>query len=554
MSPRTPPAGSQATVSQHVAAILSHEIPANEWVVRAAERWQRDLERADLSMDWAEVDRCVEFIQGLRLVGSHAGQRWSLLPWQQWFLAAIVGWRYGDGRPRTRMALLQVARKNGKSTLMAGLALYHLIGQGKPGRVVHVIANKAEQARIVLDTARDMARPLLPDRDGKRRKTVQHNRIVCDLGTMDAVTAAEKSLDGLNPSLWIGDEVAEWRGRFVTKMTTAGVARDDACGVLITTPGNNRDLIYPELVGQCEAMLTGEVELDDWHALIYGVDESDQPEDRATWPKANPSLGAALRIETLERQWQSMSLTPMGRLEFLRFHLARPVDVVGRWLDMQHWDAVTDPAEVPDGAEVFVGVDLSKSQDMSAVVVVRGDAAGKVHFKGTYWYPEEHAKEREQVYQMPFRRWSMEGHLHLTPGREIPWEPIRAHIQQLCKTYQVRQIAVDPWAASYFTETLLADGLPVVLHQQSMRMMAPAAQTWQDLWVARRFRHGNDPVLRAACANAAVKTDDAGNLYPVKGRSRGLIDPCIAALMGVHAWALSQGTAPSMYEAGVGVG
>lgn len=544
----------QAVVLQHVASILDGSLVANSWLRLAAERFQRDLERVDLTMEWDEVDRCVRFIEGLRLVGSHSGKAWKLLPWQQWFLACCVGWRRGDGTPRTRMALLQVARKNGKSTLMAGLALYHLVGQDKSGRVVHVIANKADQAKIVLDTAREMALPLLPDRDARKRKCIQFNKIVCDWGTMDAVTAAEKSLDGLNPSLWIGDEVAEWRGRFVTKMTTAGVARDDALGVLITTPGNNPDLIYPELVAQCEKMLLGELRLDDWHAVMYGVDEDDLPEDTACWAKANPSLGAALQLSTLERQWESMQLTPMGRIEFSRFHLARAVDVVGRWLDMQHWDAVTDPAELPDGAEVWVGVDLSKSQDMSAVVVVRGDPAGSVHLCGTYWYPAEHAKEREVMYQMPFRRWSAEGKLILTPGREIPWEPIRLHIKGLCTKYQVKQIAVDPWAASYFTETLLADGLPVVLHQQSMRMMAPAAQTWQDLWVARRFRHGGDPVLRAACANAAVKTDDAGNLYPVKGRSRGLIDPCIAALMGVHAWALSQGTAPSMYEQGAGVG
>jgi phage terminase large subunit-like protein len=236
-------------------------------------------------MDWDLVSRMVEFIQGLRLVGGHAGRRWELLPWQQWVLASAVGWKWkATGLPRTRMVLLQVARKNGKSTLMAGLALWELIGRQEPGRAVHVIANKLDQAKIVLDTARTMAVPLLPPRTATKSRTVQHNRIVTDLGFMDAQTAAERSLDGLNPSLWIGDEVAEWKGRFITKLTTAGVGRDDALGCLITTPGNNPDLIYPDLVRQCEKVLEGELRLDDHQAFIYGVDEEDQLEDRGCWP------------------------------------------------------------------------------------------------------------------------------------------------------------------------------------------------------------------------------------------------------------------------------
>ena len=492
----------------------------------------------------------VRFIEGLQLVGGHAGQDWRLLPWQKWVLASAIGWRWSDGTPRTRMLLLQVARKNGKSTLMAGLALWELIGRQKLGRSVHVIANKREQARIVLDTARDMARPLLPEKTATGSRTVQHNRIVTDWGTLDAQTAAEKSLDGLNPSLWIGDEVSEWRGRFITKLTTSTVGRDDALGCLITTPGNNPELVYPELVQQSERMLEGELKLDDQQAFIYGVDESDDPADKACWAKANPSLGAALKLETIERQWDTMQLTPLGRTEFLRFHLARAIDVAGRWLEMQHWDAVTTPADVPDGAEVWMGVDLSKSQDMSAVLVCRPNSDGTVSLMGRYWYPEQHAMEREITYQLPFRRWAAEGRLTLSPGREIDWEAIVADILALSRRFRVRQVAVDPWMSSYFNESLKAAGLPVAEHGQGISMMGRASQVWQNLWVGRKILHGGDPILRAACANAAAKVDDAGNVRPSKRHSRGLIDPLVAGMMAVHAWALSKGNAPSQYETG----
>jgi len=541
-------------VNRHVSQVLDGTVVSNHWLRRAAERWRRDMKRRDIRMDWREVQRMVDWIEGLRLVGGHAGVGWTLLPWQQWVLAAAVGWKRKDGLPRTRMLLLQVARKNGKTTLMAGLALWHLIGQQKLGRSVNVIANKADQARILMDYARDMARPLLPDRDSHKRTCIQHNRIVCDYGEMTAQTAMEKSLDGLNPSLWIGDEAAEWRGRFISKMTTATIGRDDGLGVLITTPGNNPDLVYPELVQESEKVLEGELELDDRQAFIYGVDEEDDIGEVACWPKANPSLGASLRLDVLERQWTSMQLTPMGRTEFTRFHLARPVDVAGRWLEMHHWDAITEPAELPDGSEVWLGVDLSKSMDMSAVVVARPTAAGVVHLEGHYWYPEEHAHEREITYSMPFRRWAAEGRLKLSPGREIDWQAIIRSITELSRRFRIRRVAVDPWMSALFNETLKANGLPVAEHGQGIAMMGPASQAWQNLWVGRRLRHGGDPVLRTACANAAVRVDDAGNVRPSKAHSRGLIDPVIAAMMAVHAWALDQGTTPSMYEDGIGVG
>lgn len=547
-------ASPRVLIQRHVRGILSGKVVSNHWIRRAAERWQRDIKRSDLRMDWATVNRMVEFIEGLELVGNHAGRSWTLLPWQMWVLASAVGWRRADGLTRTRMLILQVARKNGKTTLMAGLALWHLIGQQLKGRSVNVIANKADQAKILMDTARTMATPLLPERDSRKRTCIQHNRIVCDFGEMTAQTAAEKSLDGLDPSLWIGDEAAEWKGRFITKMTTATIGRDDGLGVIITTPGNNPDLIYPEMVGECEKMLEGEVDLDDKQAFIYGVDEEDDIADSSIWCKANPSLGASLKLSVLERQWSNMQLTPIGRTEFTRFHLARPVDVAGRWLEMHHWDAITEPADIPDGSEVWMGVDLSKSMDMSAVVIARPTAAGVVHLKGLYWYPEEHAREREITYQMPFRRWAAEGRMILTPGREIPWEEILRRIVELGRQYRVRRVAVDPWMTALFNENLKKAGMPAAEHSMGIVMMAPASQTWQNLWVGRRLRHGGDPILRAACANAQCKVDDAGNIRPTKSHSRGLIDPVIAAMIAVHSWSLDQGTAPSMYEAGIGVG
>jgi phage terminase large subunit-like protein len=191
---------------------------------------------------------------------------------------------------------------------------------------------------------------------------------------------------------------------------------------------------------------------------------------------------------------------------------------------------------------------------MSAVVLAYPTPEGPVYLKGSYWYPAEHAVEREITYQAPFRRWAEEGHLNLTPGGEIRYEDIRQYLHQLMGRYSVQTIAVDPWDTRSFVQGLLADGLPVAMHKQSMDLMGPATQEWQQLWVGGRLRCGGCPILRMCCNNAHVQTDINGNIRPVKGMSRRLIDALIAAMMAVHSWAIDQGTAPSMYEQGIGVG
>ena len=154
-------------------------------------------------------------------------------------IANLWGWRYvEDGRRRTKLAILQVARGNGKTTLAAGLALWDLLlGDG---RRVHVVANNEEQAAICLDTARTMIR-----RQARPDVTVLWDRIErkAEDCLMTGLPALERALDGLNPSFWIADEAAEFKGRFLTKLLTTGSKRKESLGLIITTPGANPENI-----------------------------------------------------------------------------------------------------------------------------------------------------------------------------------------------------------------------------------------------------------------------------------------------------------------------
>ena len=543
MPPVTRLENPQSAVKAYPQAVVDGKVPAGRWLYAAAQRFLRDLERTDLVFDWDAVAAIERHFARLSLVGEASGQPFALHPWQLWALGQIVGWKMPDGRRRVRLAMLQVARGNGKTTLMAGLALHDLLAG--PGRRVHVIANNEEQAGICLDTARTMAQRL----EGEDIK-VKFDRLVradadCE---MTALPALERSLDGLNPSLWIADEAAEFKGRFLTKLLTTGAKRRESTGVIITTPGGNTENHYAELVKQAEAILSGEVEDDTVLPMLWGLDHADQLEDEGAWPKANPGMEFGQPdIVSLRRSFNTMKRSPMGRAEFSRYHAARVDENTGGWLDMALWPGgQAVDWDALKGRPAWLGIDLSKSLDMSAVSVAVPLDDGRVALRGHYWWPKAEVHQRELDYRMPIRTWAMEGKITLTPGREIDYESIRQRLLLLREEFDLRAVAYDAWGSKYLAEQLQADGFPLTTYRMGIATFGPGCNLWQNLWAGKRLVVGDDPILRRACAEAEAKRDVNGNIRPVKSREYCAIDPLVASIIACHVWG---GQRASCYEA-----
>lgn len=535
--------------AEHIAckyaqAILSGSETAGRWIYAAASRFLRDLERQDIAMDWKAVDACVAFYRELTLVGEDSGKPFELHPWQVFCIANLIGWQK-DGYRRTRIGLLQVARGNGKTTLLAGLALWDFCNGD--GRRVHVIANNLDQAQILIDTARAMATRL-----EAADINVLHNRLErpdAD-SEMSALTSKATSKDGLNPSLWIADEAAEYKGTVLNKLITSDVKRKQALGVIISTPGANTESHYEQLCEQARAVLSGEAEDDAMFAMLYGIDPTDEIGDESAWPKANPGMAHGQpQPASLRRQWNSMKGNHMQRAEFCRYHCARLNEDVGGWLDMSHW---------PGGKAIdwqalrkrpaWVGVDLSKSLDMSAVVVAVPLDDGTVALRGHYWWPRAEVAQRELDYRMPIRSWAEQGKIVLTPGAEINHESIAETVVAICDEFDVRLVGYDRWGASYLAERLAEQGAPIQAYSMGNSTFAPGCQLFQNLWVGKKLVVGDDPILRRACAEAIPKKGMTGYVRPEKSREHCAIDPLVAAIMAVHCWG---GKRASCYESEV---
>ncbi len=534
----------ERVVLEYNAAVLDGRTPASRWIFAAAQRFARDLERSDLRLDWASVAALVEHYSRLPLNAEYSGAPFELRPWQVWVLAHLWGWRYADDdRRRTKLAILQVARGAGKTTFAAGLALWDMIQAD--GRRVHVIANTHTQAMICLEIAQEMVRRIDTETWTMRYEGIVRPEHDCE---MSALPALERSLDGLNPSLWIADEAAEFKGRFLTKLLTTGSKRRESLGLIITTPGSQPDNIYGELVSTGEAILRGEVEDDSVMPLLFGLDPDDEIEDEEAWPKANPSLEYGQPdIKSLRRSWNTMRNSPLGRHEFTRYHCARMCEDTGGWLDMSLWPGAPGAVDWEElkGSEAWLGLDLSKTLDMSALVAAIPLDDGRVVLRGWYFWPSQDVAQREIDYRLPVRTWSANGHIELTPGREIDYDRIRDTIAEVSRHLNVRSVAYDRWGSRYMVEALVAEGVPVEAYSMGVATFGPGCQLFQQLWAGRRIVIGEDPVFRTACRTAIAKRDRNGNITITKEQRRSIVDPLVAGIIAVHAWG---GAQPSVYE------
>lgn len=531
-----PPASfeAQRDATAYNAGVLDGSIPSGKWLYAAAQRFERDLGRSDLRMNWDRVQDIVDTCATLPLVDDYSGERFVLNPWQVWVVAQILGWEWLDGTRRVKFAILQVARGNGKTTFAAALAVWEFLTA--PGRRVHVIANKEEQAMIAVDRARLMLRSRETD-----LLKVLHNRV--EDRERDCVISALKtsasSLDGLTPSLWIGDEVAEFSDReILAKLETTAGKRRNSLGLVISTPAADAEGLFAEKIAAGERVLSGEEEDDAFMPILYGIDKDDDLADDAAWPKANPNMAhgqpAARDLRTM---WNSKKGSAIGRAEFSRYICARVGEETGNWLDM----AFAPAAEAIDweslrGRQAWLGLDLSKSLDLSALVVAVPLDDGRVAIRGNYWWPSENVRQRELDYRLPVRNWAATGKLTLTPGPDISYSTILERLKQIAGEFQVMAVAYDKWGAKMFAEQAVGEGLPLTLYSQGIATMGPGCQLFQQLWVGRKFVVGDDPLFRNACAQAVPIRDSNGNIKVNKARRTHLIDPLVAAIMAVHSW------------------
>lgn len=482
--------------------------------------------------------------------GEWAGQPLALADWQ-WrdIIRPLFGTMRADGSRRYRTCYVEVPRKQGKSTLAAGVALYLLFADQEPGAEVVSAAADREQASIVFEMARQMveACPSLSKRCKIYRKTIETS----SGSTYKAISAEAYTKHGLNLSGIIFDEVhAQPNRELWDVLATSTGARRQPLTFAITTAGHDRASLCWELHTYAEGVRSGAIEDPSFLGVIYAADPEDDWRDPAAWRKANPGFGVSVREEYFERLVREAQVSPGAEQAFRRLHLCQWTDGITRWIPLDRWDdCLEEPWPDFSGCPCYAGLDLSSTTDLSSLALAF-PVDDQVYLRTWSWAPRGALRTRERLNRVRFDPWAARGHLEVTDGEVIDYAAIVARIQDLGKQYQIREVAIDRWNAAATAQALQAQGLEVIAFGQGYASMSPASKDFEALVLGRKLRHDGNPVLRWAMGNVVVEQDAAGNVKPSKGKCSEKIDPVIAALMAVARARMGQagGTASSVYE------
>jgi len=534
------------TATQYARDVVAGDIVAGELTRLACQRHLDDLER-----DWeyvfdadraARACRFIELLPHIEGPLAVAGELIKLEPWQIFIISSLLGWVHSRTRLRRyRSAYIAVARKNGKSILASGIALYMLCADGEVGAQVYSCATTREQARIVWKAGRTM----VASTPGLRRKfgvkNYAHHIEIPQNNSIFRPLSRDTggNLDGLNISCAIIDELHAHKTReLYDVIDTATGARSQPLILMITTAGFDSSSICYERQVYTQQVLRGDSLDPTWWGIVYTVDEDDlkEPErllkDESLWAKANPNLDVSIYKDDLHRKAVQALAVKSARPNYLTKHLNVWVEGGSSWLDIVAWDACEDrDLNIADyeGRQCWIAADLASRIDVACVAYVFERIDGPGHAVFVRHYVSERAAEESRNSQ--YSGWRDDDHLIVTPGDATDYSQIEADIVQAAQRFDVVCLAFDPYQGEQMRQNLDAEGLQTLELRQSVQTMSEPMKALEAAIIGGQIVHERDPVLRWMLGNVVCHVNAKDEIYPRKDRPEQKIDGAVALIM-----------------------
>ena len=544
----------------YMEAVQQGTIPACKFIKMAVQRHVDDLEHGaerGLRFDQARAERVIDFFSFLtHSKGEWAGQQFILEPWQQFLLWVLFGWVNASGYRRYRIGYVELPRKNGKTSLVAGLGLYAMVADGEAGADVVSAATKRDQAKLSWGEAVRMV-----EKSPGLTKMVKLWRSTSTLTVEKTASkftplgADADTMDGLNIHCALIDELHAHKTRDVVDvLETATGARRQPLIVEITTAGYDRQTVCWEHHEYSRQVLEGLIQDDTWFTFMAALDEGDDWRDETAWAKANPNLNVSVKLDDLRRKADKAQHMPAAQNAFQRLHLNVWTQQSDRWIDMALWDSnVGEPIDEAAlaGRECYGGLDLSSVSDLTAWVLVFPDKENPLRVKvlPRIWCPESRLQDNGNQYAAQYRAWHSAGWLRVTPGDAVDYAFVKAQVLEDASKFKIIDLNVDRLFQGYqLSQELIDEGLAVFGMGQGFYGMAGPMREFERRLLARQIEHGGNPILKWMAGNVAVKQDPAGNLKPDKAESQGKIDGIVALVMALDRAMRHTEEAKSVYE------
>lgn len=545
---------------QYAADVRAGRVLACEYVRKAVERYYRDIDQA-IDKGWyfdaRAAERVINFIQSLRHIkGEWAGKPVLLEPWQQFVLWNLFGFRRSaTGFRRFRESYTEVARKNGKTTLMAGIGTYMLFGDGEAGAEVYSCATTRDQARECFGAAEQMVRKCTLSKRARLFRS-SGGSIVYDLNgsTFKPLSSDAKTLDGKNASCAIIDEFHAHRTDEVYAVMKSSMgARRQPLMCIITTAGFNLGSACFTYRQSAIKILDGIIEDDSTFVLIFTQDSREELADPATWVKSNPCLGVSLREDYLIEQHKAIQTKPEQESNILTKNFNMWVQAAKTWINDEVWRksvSTTDPALLA-GRDCYGGMDLASVNDYTSLALEFHEN-DRTQVLMWFWIPEDKYKSRAAMLRenVNIEVWMRQGFIKVTPGNVTDYDVIRADIKRLAEQYNILKIGYDRWNSSQLVINLLEDGLQMDGFQQSIGNISPPTKDFERLIRTGKYEHFDNPVLRWQMSNVVIYRDANDNMKPLKNKCPDKIDGVVSAIMahGEYMSAQREPTPRSVYE------
>jgi phage terminase large subunit-like protein len=502
----------------------------------------------DAMFDPSRVDRVMTALSLLcHTQGKWAGRPLKPDPWQvAYIIAPVFGWVRenddGDIVRVVRSLYVEEPRKNGKTSLSGGLAIYLTCADDEPGAQVYALAAGKDQARFCFDPIKALAEKS-PHLSPYVRPTASRVVHVPTSSYFAVVSALADLLHGANVHGAIIDELHVHKTPDLVEAIESGTgSRRQPLVITITTADDGRQgTIYSRKRERIEQLARGALTDPSVYGVIWAADpeaEGYDPFDERTWAAANPGYGISPTREYLRSAAAEAQQSPAQLAVFLRLHLGIRTKQETKYLDLAAWDAnealVAEAALA--GRECFGGLDPASTADLCALCWDFPDGKGGHEAIWRMWVPEAAMQSLDRRTAGQAAVWVRRGWLTTTPGNVADYDHIRQQINRDRTAYRVKEIGYDPWNSSQLVNDLVSDGATMVPVRQGYASMSPPTKALQRLLLEGsegrpRYRHGPNRCLRWQVDNFAAELDAAGNAKPSKAKAGDKIDGLVAAII-----------------------
>ena len=508
------------------------KIKAGEYVVsnrvyKQYEKMVNDIYNSDKYIfDEERALRPIKFIETFckHSKGEWAGKPVILELFQKAYISALFGFIDKETNLRRyKESMFYVARKNGKSTMLSGIAAYMMIADNEAGAEIYSCATKKDQAKLVFDETLNMINqsPYLSKHIKKRKSDLY---FPLTMSKFQPLGKNSDTLDGLNAHCVIIDELHGVKDRNLYEvMQQSQSARRQPLLIMITTAGTVRECIFDDIYEYSCNIVDGTFEDDTFLPIIYELDKKEELLDERCWSKSNPSLGAIKKLDDLKRKVEKAKNSPKDLSGVLTKDFNIRNTLSNAWLNFDDINN-TETFDIENFKNFYAigGVDLSITTDLTCATLLFIDKeTEKRYIHQMYWLPSENFNERVKIEKIPYDKWLERGLIRLCNGNSINYSDVTAWFIEMLNNYGITPLWIyyDNYSAKYWVEEMKSHGFKMERCIQGAKTLSlPMQQLGADL-KAKKINYNNNPILKWCLTNTGVKEDRNGNIVPIKNQS-----------------------------------